>query len=138
MESKEIQSFLGRGWSFPPTFMEGDKRVEMVAEVEDIKQSIFLLLSTTPGERIMKPRYGCDLQQLIFERMNRSTESRIVDMVTTALIRYEPRIIIDEVYVRMDDNYTGMININIVYTVRITNTRENIVYPFYFKEGTNI
>lgn len=138
MEEKNKKAFLGTGWSFPPAFPEVDHHVEMVSEIEDIKQSIFLLLSTTPGERIMKPRYGCDLQQLVFERMNSSTEGRIVDMVSTALLQYEPRIDLEEIRVEMDHSGLGRIDIYIEFRVRITNSRDNIVYPFYLKEGTNV
>ena len=110
----------------------------MVSEEEDIRQSLYLLFSTIPGERVMNPAYGCDLHSLVFERLTPSTENQMVDMIKTSIIRFEPRIILDDVVVNMVDAYQGRIDIGVVYTIRITNSRDNIVYPFYFKEGTNV
>lgn len=138
MQKKELKSFLGTGWAFPPGFNATNHGVALVSESEDIKQSLFLLFSTSPGERIMKPEYGCGLQSMVFERLNASTENRIVDMITMAILRYEPRIIQDEIKIELQDAYEGRIHIAVYYTIRLTNTRENIVYPFYFKEGTNV
>lgn len=86
----------------------------------------------------MKPEYGCDLHALVFDNFDASTESRLVDMITTSIIRFEPRIILEEINIWQEDPYQGLININIQYTIRITNTRDNIVFPFYLKEGTNV
>lgn len=139
MRDKKVPSFLGTGWSFPPAFnVVTGQPLQMVSEEEDIRQSLFLLFSTIPGERIMKPEYGCDLHALVFERLTPSTESRIVDMISMAVLRFEPRINLEQVLVDLIDAYTGHIQISVVYTVRITNSRDNIVYPFYFKEGTNV
>lgn len=138
MKNTELQSFLGRGWSFPPSFSLLQKSVEMVSEAEDIRQSLFLLFSISPGERLMKPEYGCDLQACVFDNYDASTESRLADMITTAVLRFEPRIILEEVRIREEDPYQGKISINVLYTIRITNSRDNIVFPFYFKEGTNV
>ncbi|MTB52947.1 GPW/gp25 family protein [Lewinella sp. W8] len=138
MENRKIKSFLGTGWSFPPQFLLDTGSISMVSEEEDIRQSLFLLFSTTPGERVMKPEYGCDLHSLVFERLTPSTENQMVDMIRTSIIRFEPRIILEDVVVDMVDAYQGRIDIGVRYTVRITNSRDNIVYPFYFKEGTNV
>lgn len=138
MEDTKLKSFLGKGWSFPPSFSEENRSVEMVSEAEDIRQSLFILFSTAPGERLMKPEYGCDLHSLIFEPFNASTESQLTDMITTAILRFEPRIILEKIEAVQSDPYQGLVSINIEFTVRITNARDNIVYPFYFKEGTNV
>ncbi|MEM9836880.1 MAG: GPW/gp25 family protein [Bacteroidota bacterium] len=138
INKSRLKSFLGTGWSFPPAFNPLDHTVELVSEAADIRQSLHLLFSTLPGERIMKPEYGCDLQSMVFERLTASTEGQIIDLITTAVLRFEPRIILDEVIVTMDDALEGRINITVLYTIRITNSRDNIVYPFYFNEGTNI
>lgn len=136
--AKKIKSFLGTGWSFPPNFSRRFRTIEMVSEEEDIRQSLFLLFSVSPGERLMKPEYGCDLQSLVFERLTASIENRIVDMVHTAVLRFEPRVIADDVVVTFTDEHQGRIDIELIYTIRLTNSRHNIVYPFYFKEGTNV
>lgn len=138
MKNTELKSFLGKGWSFPPSFSLRTNTVEMVSEDEDIRQSLFLLFSIAPGERLMKPEYGCDLHALVFDNFDASTESRLVDMITTSIIRFEPRIILEDINIWQEDPYQGLININIQYTIRITNTRDNIVFPFYLKEGTNV
>ncbi len=138
MESTVLKSFLGTGWSFPPAFQLAKGAVQMVSEEDDIRQSLFLLFSTTPGERLMRPEYGCDLQRLVFERLNASTESQIVDLIRMAILRYEPRITVEEVRATLSDALQGRIDIEVSYTVRLTNSRDNIVYPFYFREGTNV
>lgn len=138
MKNTDLKSFLGKGWSFPPTFSLRDQAVEMVSEAEDIRQSLLLLFSIAPGERLMKPLYGCDLHAVVFDTFNASAESRIVDMITMAILRYEPRIILENIEAQQTDPYQGRIEINITYTIRITNSRDNIVFPFYFKEGTNV
>jgi len=138
MKNSELKSFLGQGWSFPPSFLLRSHTIEMVAEAEDIRQSLFILFSITPGERLMKPEYGCDLNAVVFDHYDASTESRLADMITTAIVRFEPRIILENIDIWQEDPYQGLININIQYTIRITNTRDNIVYPFYYQEGTNV
>ncbi len=138
MEELNLKSFLGTGWSFPPSFGDRAQSLAMVVGEEDIKQSLFLLFATTPGERLMRPNYGCDLHEVVFESFSPSTESRIVDMISTAVLRFEPRITVDEVRVRFHEEISGRIDIQVLYTIRVTNSRDNIVYPFYFREGTNL
>ena len=86
------QSFLGQGWGFPAEFDEQTLSVAMVADEEDIRQSLFILFSTTPGERIMTPHYGCDLNSLVFEKIGDSLRAAIVAMVTKAIVLFEPMI----------------------------------------------
>ncbi|MBC6996658.1 GPW/gp25 family protein [Neolewinella lacunae] len=138
MDSTTLKSFLGTGWSFPPAFQLTTGAVQMVSEEDDIRQSLFLLFSTTPGERLMRPGYGCDLQMLVFERLNASTESQIADLIRMSILHYEPRITVEEVHVTLSDALQGRIDIAVFYTIRLTNSRDNIVYPFYFREGTNV
>ncbi len=134
----EDKTFLGRGWQFPPAFQEQTATVSMAVAEEDIQQSLYLLLSTTPGERFLRPRYGCDLMSLVFERYTPATRNRIVDLITMAILWYEPRITLETIDVRQRDALDGLVEIYLEYTVRKTNTRSNMVYPFYLKEGTNL
>jgi len=127
------KTFLGTGWSFPPSFDKEKKTVELVSDVEDINQSLEILLSTKLGERIMLPQYGCNLDELVFETMNRSFETYITDLVRTALIYHEPRIDLESVEYENNQN-EGILLIIINYKVRITNSRSNFVFPFYKKE----
>ena len=131
-------SFLGKGWAFPPSFSSHIKQVLMVKNEEDIEQSLHILLTTTPGERLMLPEYGCDLNMLVFQQLDRSLLTFAADLIETAIYYHEPRIKVDQVHIEVMDEYSGLVHIHIAYTIRHTNTRRNMVYPFYLKEGTNI
>jgi phage baseplate assembly protein W len=130
-------SFLGRGWSFPPVFTRGDYGVEMVDEEEDIKQSLIILLSTIKGERVMQPDYGSNMEEFLFEPLNVSFAKRMSDKIERAILFYEPRIKTDDISYNQD-NANGLVEIRIDYTVIATNNRRNIVYPYYLNEGTDI
>lgn len=132
------KSFLGTGWSFPPSFNVKQQQLEMVSEEEDIRQSLFLLIATAPGERIMNPAYGCDLNSLVFEPISQTTRHEIIVMVQMAILLFEPRIKVHEVDVIVVSYDPGLLHIRVEYTVIQTNTRDNMVYPFFLKEGTNI
>ncbi|MEM6724968.1 MAG: GPW/gp25 family protein [Bacteroidota bacterium] len=134
----EDKTFLGRGWSFPPIFDEKTTSIRMVEEEEDISQSILLLLSTRPGERIMQPDYGCELHNLVFDKINADLVGKIEDFIATSILYYEPRVTLENVEVDPSDELNGLLNINLQYLIRKTNVRTNIVYPYYFIEGTNI
>lgn len=130
-------SFLGRGWSFPPTFHKGEHSVEMVDDEEDIRQSLMILLSTIQGERIMNPDYGADMQALLFEPLTVSLASRVSERIEKSILYFEPRIKTDDVSFSQDKE-NGLIEIRIDYTIIATNNRRNVVYPFYLNEGTDI
>ena len=134
------KTFLGIGWSFPPEFNKfaDGFALKMVAEEEDIKESLWILFSTSPGERVMQPSYGCRLQGMVFESINQSTITEIKDIIERAILFFEPRITLEEIDVDTEDALEGRINIHLGYTVRKTNTRSNIVYPFYFLEGSQV
>lgn len=134
--SGDDPSFLGRGWSFPPTFSRGSAAVEMVSSAEDIQQSLLILLSTRIGERVMVADYGCALWSVVFENLTTSLLTRLQDMVERAIIKWEPRIRVDEVHTEVDPVEAGLVHINVVYTIRATNTRNNFVFPFYVHEAT--
>jgi phage baseplate assembly protein W len=138
MENKIDQSFLGVGWGFPPTFSSRNLVVETVTELEDIKQSLYVLISTTPGERLMNPAYGCDLQRLVFERINDALFSEIKSMVSYAIYMFEPRVTVDEIVVQVESYEEGIIRILVEFTVIQTNSRSNVVFPYYLLEGTNV
>ena len=130
-------SFLGRGWSFPPVFRRGDYGVEMVDDEEDIRQSLIILLSTIRGERVMQPDYGTNMEELLFEPLTVSFAKRISDHIERAILFHEPRIKTDDISFNQD-NENGLVEIRIDYTIIATNNRRNIVYPYYINEGTNI
>jgi phage baseplate assembly protein W len=134
------KSFLGIGWSFPPEFHKYADAfgVKMVAEEEDISESLRILLSTRPGERVMQPSYGCGLQAMVFETINESTITEIKDIIERAVLFFEPRITLEDIDVSTEDLLEGKLNIQLNYSVRKTNTRSNIVYPFYHLEGSQV
>ena len=133
------KSFLGTGWGFPPEFQINGS-VKRISAEEDIRESLYILLSTNPGERVMQPTYGCGLKAQIFEEINETAVTVMIDLVRRAILFFEPRVIVETITVESDnanDILNGLIKINISYIVRTTNNRHNIVYPFYFTEGTN-
>ena len=127
-------AFLGRGWSFPPAFSRNSARVEMAEGITDIKESLHILFSTALGERVMQPRYGCNLGTYLFEPMDASLKAYIKDLVRTAVLYHEPRIDLNDVTLTSDDA-AGRVEIEIEFTVRSTNARYNQVFPFYRDEG---
>lgn len=132
------KSFLGSGWSFPPEFDKRSRSVRMVSGEEDINESLRILMATKPDERIMQPTYGCGLRSLIFENIDSSSKTRIRDAIKRAVLFFEPRIDLEDIEIDAERAYEGMLYIKLIYTVRATNSRSNLVYPFYFMEGTNI
>jgi len=137
--AEELKSpFLGRGWSFPPSFDKKRNQVEMVQEEEDIRQSLSILLSTRKGERVLQPGYGCNLDVMLFEPLTTTLITRVSDQIRTSILFHEPRIDLNQVKINTQNSNEGIILIEIIYTVRNTNSRYNFVYPFYLEEGTNL
>ncbi len=135
---KELKSFLGTGWSFPPTFEIGSKSIQMVSDEEDIRQSLKLLMSTYPGERITNPEYGCDLRKIMFQDIDHATRYSIKEVITDAVLMHESRVTLEDVQVDTDKEKDGLINITLHYVIRRVNIRDNVVFPFYKVEGTNV
>ncbi len=129
-------SFLGRGWSFPPRFNPVDRGVEMVDEEEDIQESLRILFSTAPGERVMQPSYGCGLKRMVFEQISETVRTEIKDLIERAILFFEPRITLERVELDDTEIFDGKLMILLQYTIRTINIRSNMVYPFYFQEGT--
>ena len=131
------KAFLGTGWKFPPTFDKAAKRVRLVSAEEDICESLQILLSTSIGERVMQPTYGCDLQELLFEPLSPTVASNIKELVRTAILYHEPRIQLNHLDLEQTrtEEINGLINIIVDYTIIITNSRFSFVYPFYLQEG---
>ena len=129
-------SFLGTGWSFPPTFNRNSAQVEMVSDENDVLQSLQIILSTRPGERLMQPTFGCELSQFLFEEIRQGVITSIRSVISDALIYHEPRIKVDRIDVSQSQEEVGLLMISIDYTIRQTNSRYNLVYPFYINEAT--
>jgi len=132
------RDFLGRGWSFPPTFDKGAKQVVMTEDVEDIKNSLTILLATTVGERVMNVSYGCNLEPYVFESMDTTTITILKDKITTSILFFESRIEAEKITMNTDRLIEGILLIEIEYRIRATNSRYNFVFPFYSNEATEI
>lgn len=130
--------FLGKGWKFPPVFKNVSGTVAMSTDEEDIEESLSILLSTRKGERITLPHYGCNLHPVVFSNIDSSTETYIRSLIEDAVLHYEPRIHLDEVTFDSSQQMDGLLLIHLHYTVRTTNSRRNMVFPFYLREATLI
>ncbi len=131
------ESFLGTGWSFPPEFSKQSKLVVMSSDEKDIKESLEIILSTRLGERIMKPSFGCNLEELLFKSLDLSLITSVKNLVENAILYFESRIDVNDINVSATDT-EGLLLIEIDFTVRSTNSRTNMVYPFYRIEATNL
>ncbi|WPR77338.1 GPW/gp25 family protein [Algoriphagus sp. NG3] len=132
------KAFLGKGWSFPPSFEMDSKWVELVSGEEDIQQSIGIILNTLPMERVSDPKFGCDIMKYVFETDDPTYQTMLRDTISDSLLYYEPRIKVRSIKFGKEKLQEGVLMIHIDYTVIITNSRNNRVYPFYFREGTNL
>lgn len=152
-------SYLGRGWSFPPSFepplLEPVKDeppgssapapivlqpggAVMVEGLADIEQSLLILLTTRLGERVLAADFGCDLQPLAFEPLNAATAAQFEYLVHTAVLYHEPRIEFLALTATESADAPGLVLLDLAYQVRNTNARHNYVYPFYLQEGSEL
>ncbi len=134
-EDRYGKEFLGTGWAFPiqTDFLSG--KIRTVSQEEDIRQAIRLILMTRPGERVMRPDFGCRIYDYAFGTADYTSLSGMRHAVEEALEEWEPRITDVNVEVRLEDGTSGLILIEIDYRVRTTNNPYNMVFPFYLNEG---
>jgi len=130
--------FLGKGWSFPVRIEKKDSgaitEIAMAEGDEDIQQAIWIILATAPGERVMRPEFGCGIQDLVFAVDEAATRRKVAEDVRRALVLWEPRI--DVLKVDAETRERGeLLLINVHYRVRSTNNFFNLVYPFYLTRG---
>jgi uncharacterized protein len=124
------QEFIGRGWAFPPR-IGAQGGLALTHERNELDQAIYIILSTAPGERVMRPTFGCRLHDLIFAPNNSHTAARARRYVEEALGMWEPRIRVTEVNVRQDADEANALVIEIAYEVKATHDQRSLVYPFY-------
>jgi hypothetical protein len=134
MAATSNKSFLGVGWSYPVAVAAG--QVAMAQYEEDVRQAVLIVLTTNPGERVMRPTFGAGLNDFLFEPISFTTMSTISQRVEDSLIDWEPRIDVISVTVRQDPSDVATLDIDIVYRVRATNNVGNLVYPFFLGEGS--
>jgi uncharacterized protein len=128
------RDFLGKGWKFPLR-IDGSGRIVLSQFEEDIREAIRIILLTALGERVMRPEFGAGLHDFVFETMSVTNIGAIQAAIQDALIEWEPRIELLSVNVEPDRGDVGRLLIDIDYRVRATNTRFNLVFPFYINEG---
>ncbi len=126
------KEFLGKGWKFPVRINHKGE-FEISKYEEDIKESILIILKTAKGERFLHPDFGCGIYDYVFSPINSTNLSLIQTEVENALKLFEPRIEVEKVSASPKNE--NLILIEIDYFVRSTNSRRNMVYPFYLKEG---
>lgn len=110
----------------------------MTERNDDIERSLHILLTTTVGERVMQPRYGCNMEEFLFESLDTSTKTLIRDRIKTAILYFEPRIEAKRIELNTTNELEGEILIEIDYVVKATNSRFNFVFPYYRNEGTEL
>jgi phage baseplate assembly protein W len=126
--------FLGRSWNFPVAGDHG--RMALADSSDSISQSIWIILATAPGERMMRPDFGCGIHNLVFAVNDITTRTRVVQEVRNALIRWEPRIDVLDVSVETKGPDGEVLLINIQYRARSTNNMFNMVFPFYLEHSS--
>ena len=130
------KTYLGTGWAFPVRFNQ--LGVHLVSDEEDIWESLRILFSTIPGERVFRYNYGCPIDKWVFSKIDLSERTMIIDIIEQAIRDGEPRIVPDSVDVEVRDPLEGILWIKVEFTIRQTNSRSSMVYPFYFLEGTQL
>lgn len=123
--------FLGKGWAFPVTFENQGRGVAVAEAEEDIRQSLQILLSTSVGERVMRPTFGWKREALMFEPLSTSFGAYLAHEIESAILFFETRIELNQVDFEGSNDLAGLILIRLDYTIRATNTRANLVFPFY-------
>src|SRR5664280_1769661 len=121
--------FIGAGWAFPLR-TDSTGGIALVSKGREIEESIRLILGTAPGERPMRPEFGCRIHDEVFSGINAGTAGRIVQEVRDALVRWEPRLELDSVEVSVDAMDPALLYVEISYTIKTTNDRRNLVFPF--------
>jgi phage baseplate assembly protein W len=128
------QEFLGVGWKYPVQLDE-QSQIAVSRYEQDVREAIWIVLSTAPGERLMHPDFGCGIHEYVFAPNNTRTAGLVRFHVEEALARWEPRIELQEVQVQADPSDPTVLLVSISYQVRATDSRFNLVYPFYLERG---
>jgi phage baseplate assembly protein W len=126
--------FIGRGWAFPLR-TDATGGIALVSREREIEEAIRLILGTSPGERPMRPEFGCRIHEYVFSSADGGTASAIAAEVKAALRRWEPRVDVADVVVSFDTRDSSLLYIDIRYSIRRTNDRRNLVFPFYVIPG---
>ena len=129
MSGMRGEDFIGSGWAFPAAINRTGS-VRLVSGTDEVDGSIRMILSTVPGERVMRPEFGCAMWEMLFAPLTAGTLGLIEQMVREALDRWEPRVVVDSVLATAEQA-SGTVHITIGYRIRSTNDVRNLVFPFY-------
>jgi len=129
-------SFLGTGWSFPPEFTDGGRDILLVSGPDDIRQSLEILLGTRLHERILQEDYGSPLQDFLFEETSEGLVNQLKNTLAEAILYHEPRVELNSIELEADGQQDGLLYILLDYSLPASNTRFNMVYPFYLREAS--
>lgn len=132
---EERKDYLGKGWATPVDVDPGTGAIATAEYEDDIRQAIRIILETAPGERVMRPDFGCGIHEMVFGAIDSTAMERIRSVIGSALRRYEARIEVLGVSIDEDVPPQGVLLIGVEYQVRRTNQVGNLVFPFYFREG---
>lgn len=122
--------FVGTGWAFPPA-LDARGGIALVAREREIEQAIQIILTTYPGERPMRPLFGCPLRDFVFRSADTSTAAELALVVERAVAQWEPRVDVIEVRVTADPRTRNRLDLEVIYQIKHTNDRRNLVVPFY-------
>jgi phage baseplate assembly protein W len=128
------EQFIGRGWAFPLR-VDSTGGIALVSREQEIEEAIRLILGTSPGERPMRPEFGCRIHDYLFASADSETANSIAGEVRASLRRWEPRIDVSDVQVVMDARNPALLYIDVRYSIKATNDRRNLVFPFYVIPG---
>jgi Bacteriophage baseplate protein W len=132
-----MAKFLGVGWQFPVRRDQTTQHFALAEYEESVKQSIWIVLSTVKGERVMRPNFGCDIHDLVFAPNDATTRGLAESYISEALQLWEPRIKVLQVSASTAGAHDEVLRISIDYRVRATDNRFNLVYPFYLERGVS-
>jgi uncharacterized protein len=131
----ERKEWLGRGFAYPVRLDTATGTVAIASYEDDVREALRILVDTSPGERLMRLDFGCGIRDLAFEVIDVATITRIEATVTESITKYEPRVELISVNVNPTEAANGLLEIEVDYRIRRTNQKDNMVYPFYFREG---
>lgn len=124
-------AFLGTGWSFPPEFSGNGRGVAMISGEDDVHSSLVILFGTVMGERFLMPEYGLSPNEILFEPIGTTMKAFLKDRIATAILIHEPRVRVLSLEIDNPEPGAGSARISLEYEIRATNSRYNLVYPFY-------
>ena len=130
MKNAPQHDFVGAGWAFPPD-VNPNGGIALVSREREIEQAIQIIMLTHPGERPMRPMFGCPLRDYAFRSADTSTAAELALVTERAVTQWEPRVDVVDVIVRPDPDARNRLNIEVVYRIKHTNDERNLVFPFY-------